>query len=148
MDLTSPAFPTPDTASAIYHLSEEEIKVLYWRQYRGKKKPINQKSEPHQISEPHQRSQEPFSFEITGWSMRCTRDDNSYIRPESELCGGFPACLQSEPSPTILSHHLTCKRNWCVFIQSYEWWVQDDRVIVLSYDSVIWSLDPWFVLVD
>ena len=32
-----PSFSNSRRASAIYHLSEEEIKVLHWRQYRGKK---------------------------------------------------------------------------------------------------------------
>lgn len=76
MDLTSPAFPSPEATVAIYHLLEEEIKVLPWRQY-PRKKPINQKSEPHQISELYQQSEEIYSFEITGWSMRHTGEDNS-----------------------------------------------------------------------
>lgn len=70
------------------------------------------------------------------------------IDPEPGLRGGFPTCVESEPSPAMPSHHLTCKRNWCIFIQGYKWWVQNDCVIVLSYDSMIRSLDPWLVLVD
>lgn len=59
------------------------------------------------------------------------------IKPYSGLCGGFTAHLQSEPGPAVLSHNLTCKRNRCIFIQGYQWWIQNDCVIVLGYDSMI-----------
>lgn len=69
------------------------------------------------------------------------------MKPKPGFRGGFPTCLPNEQSPTMLSYHLTCKRNRCIFIQGDKWWVQNDCGIVLCYDPVIRSLNPWLVLV-
>ena len=69
------------------------------------------------------------------------------IKPKPGFRGGFPTCLPNEQSLTMLSYHLTCKRNRCIFIQGDKWWVQNDCVVVLCYDPMIRSLNPWLVLV-
>lgn len=136
MDLAGPTIPTLGTTLAIYHtpsLRRRTYKGLAWeatprrktiRRYR-----IYKESEETQF-----------------WKHRLICERHRWWQQQRNH-GGFSTHLSSECSPTMLSRHLTCKRNWCIFIQGDQWWVQNDCVIVLCYDSMIWSLNPWFVLV-
>lgn len=120
----------------IHHPSEEkDIRVLHWRQQQ------EEKPEGGTEFTPGIRRNAQF------WKHKLICERHRWWQQQKNLCGGFSTHLSSEWSPTMLSHNLTCKRNWCIFIQGDQWWVQNDCVVVLCYDSVIWSLNPWLVLV-
>lgn len=124
---------TTRAASAIYHLSGSCIEMT----------PRSKAIRKYRI---HSRNQKKHTALRAQADMRGAGGDKT-TKPKPGLCGGFQTCPSNGQSPTTLSHHLTCKRNWCIFIQGDQWWVQNDCVIVLCYDSMIRSLNPWLVFV-
>lgn len=79
-----------------------------------------------------------------------------FPRPPLHILIAHPQDFASPPVPLPTSlcparlarpQPVTCIAQGGILVQGKEWWVQQDRVVVLHDDALVFRLDPWLVLV-